>query len=447
MFDTGSVSTISERQPARSILTMALVCGLLGVVGVPAAAPARAAAEECQGQPATIVGTPEMTRLRGTGGADVIVTGGARRVFARGGSDLVCVTRGTEDVDTAAGEDLVDTVAASLATSTRLGEGDDTFIGGARADDVDGGPGSDTVDTGAGRDDWRHGDAGDVAFLGEGNDSAAATGGALPSGAVDGGPGRNTLTIGTCCDDEGPAWVIDNVTETAAVDGVPSFQWDNFRAFRLSEFGFGATVEFLGSAGSERLDLFQEFEFGVTVERLDMGGGNDSVVLHGVEDLGSIDGGSGTDWVRLDSYADERGLFLEVGITVDLARDLLRGVSLPTEASIPEVENVAVDDFATVLMRGDDQANSLRVGQSCLARLHGFGGPDLLSAHPRSGCRGGSDGPRTVRATGGQGNDLIWGRRTNDRLIGGPGLDAVDGRRGIDTCEAEITAGCERVPR
>ena len=50
---------------------------------------AAAAGETCQGQAATIVGTPG-GQIIGTEGADVIVTNDADRVDALGGDDLVC---------------------------------------------------------------------------------------------------------------------------------------------------------------------------------------------------------------------------------------------------------------------------------------------------------------------------------------------------------------------
>ena len=60
-----------------------LVTGLLTALVVPAA-PATAAAETCQGRPATLIGTPGRAALTGTEGADVIVTNGAVTVAALG---------------------------------------------------------------------------------------------------------------------------------------------------------------------------------------------------------------------------------------------------------------------------------------------------------------------------------------------------------------------------
>ncbi len=74
---------------------------------------AYAAAETCQGQPATIVGTFLQRDLTGTEGPDVVVTNGAIGVKTLGGDDLVCVTdepgrRNGGHLDTGAGDDVVD---------------------------------------------------------------------------------------------------------------------------------------------------------------------------------------------------------------------------------------------------------------------------------------------------------------------------------------------------
>ena len=64
---------------------------LLGAALLAPMGTATAAGETCQGQAATIVGTPG-AQIVGTEGADVIVTNGATRVDALGGDDLVCAT-------------------------------------------------------------------------------------------------------------------------------------------------------------------------------------------------------------------------------------------------------------------------------------------------------------------------------------------------------------------
>jgi hypothetical protein len=64
---------------------------LLGAALLAPVGTATAAGETCQGQAATIVGTPG-AQIVGTEGADVIVTNGKTRVDALGGDDLVCAT-------------------------------------------------------------------------------------------------------------------------------------------------------------------------------------------------------------------------------------------------------------------------------------------------------------------------------------------------------------------
>ena len=63
---------------------------------------ATAAGETCQGQAATIVGTPG-GQITGTEGADVIVTNDATRVDALGGDDLVCATGERSSYDSVTG--------------------------------------------------------------------------------------------------------------------------------------------------------------------------------------------------------------------------------------------------------------------------------------------------------------------------------------------------------
>lgn len=417
-----------------------VVCAVLATPTT-AMLPAGAAAATCSGQTATIVGTPDTGTLRGTSGVDVIVTGGSKFVRARGGDDLICVTGGTEFVFGGGGNDLVDTTDAGGRSRTQLDDGEDRFIGGSRVDEVWGGDGADQVATGAGADSFSYGD-GDTADLGGGDDTASAFN-TLPAGAVDGGPGFNTLILSTCCEDDvTPQWFVDAGAEEATVDGVTTFAWNNFRGFAFSVDS--GSLKFLGTDAGEHLRISHDFEFGMDLADADMGGGSDEIVLDGACCVGRMDAGDGTDWLRLVGYADERSLDLEGRIVVDLEAGLLRGFLRRTPAV--GLENVQVEDFVTTVLRGNAQANAFVVGTGCLVRVQGAGGPDTLRTRAKNECPSWSDTPGAVRADGGGGNDLLQGRNSNDRLIGGPGWDAVDGRRGRDTCGAEISARCERKP-
>ncbi len=85
-------------------------CGL--VVGVLALPVSAVAGETCQGEAATVVGSPEVMTLLGTDGDDVIVTNGSWAIFADDGNDRVCVTGNPGLVYAGFGDDVVDSTAS-----------------------------------------------------------------------------------------------------------------------------------------------------------------------------------------------------------------------------------------------------------------------------------------------------------------------------------------------
>jgi len=97
---------------------------------------------ECNGQPATIVGTIADDWLFGTWGDDVIVAlGGDDRVYGSVGNDTVCAGDGD------------DTVFGSWGADTITGEaGNDQLYGGFGGDVLDGAAGVDTANGGWGTD-------------------------------------------------------------------------------------------------------------------------------------------------------------------------------------------------------------------------------------------------------------------------------------------------------
>ena len=438
-------------QPPR--FTVPLLAFMLTATST-AADPAPATAVEvvgpsCLGEPATLVGSPELRTLNGTPSDDVIVTAGAGAVNARSGDDLVCVTGRTRRMDAGAGADRVTSSDSDPLVFVDLGAGNDSFTGGDRPDYVYTGEGSDQVDTGEGDDQYSSAafDT-DVATLGPGNDLAVVSGSNGPD-TLDGGPGHNVLAPEICCD-VSHDWEFDNVTEVGIVDGEPTFHWDNFRQFTFGAWSVEGSVVFRGSDASEHVRASQELEYGPNIEQIDMRGGNDQVTLNGL--VGPASGGPGDDWVRVVGFADERSpSSLARRLRVDLAegRLVLDDGSVRT-VSIPGFENVEVSDFVTAVVGGDDQPNRIVVGRACLARVHAAGGTDILQARAGENCAkllaGFFEVPRSIRADGGAGTDLLQGRGTPDRLLGGPGFDAVDGREGDDTCQAEISANCERRP-
>ena len=87
----------------------------------------------CGGRGATVVGTAQRDRIRGTNGSDVVVAGGGRdAVLGRSGDDLVCSggrgdrVRGGPGADRILGQGGADTLDGD--------EGDDELVGGGGAD-------------------------------------------------------------------------------------------------------------------------------------------------------------------------------------------------------------------------------------------------------------------------------------------------------------------------
>ena len=139
-----------------------------------------------------------------------------------------------------------------------------------------------------------------------------------------------------------------------------------------------------------------------------MRGGDDQVVMAGM--LVPVDGGPGTDWVRAVGFADERSMTPEQRVAVNLTRDTLVINNSRPATPITNIENAEVDGFGTAVLRGDAQGNELVVGQTCLARLYGLGGPDTLGGSGPGQCDADLAEffgvPLSIVAHGAGGNDL-----------------------------------------
>lgn len=112
---------------------------LLGLALLVPATGASAAEEMCQGQVATIVGTPD-GRLVGTPGNDVIVSYGDYTVDAGDGDDLIClrpILSLVQEVDAGPGDDSVVSEGETHHTDTDLGPGRDSFVGGGGEDRIE----------------------------------------------------------------------------------------------------------------------------------------------------------------------------------------------------------------------------------------------------------------------------------------------------------------------
>ncbi|GAB3014132.1 hypothetical protein GCM10011376_08460 [Nocardioides flavus (ex Wang et al. 2016)] len=414
---------------------------------------ATAAGETCQGQPATIVGTPGAFVLTGTEGRDVIVTNGSLQVDALGGDDLLCVTVRGAQVRAGDGDDVVDTTAVTqLSTTARLGAGSDRFVGGAARDIVFAGasaPGSadmtdserDVIDTGPATSSRYEPDEVDSGSRGVANaDEVHLDRGILrwagvptPSTVVDAGS-RSTLALDAVLTE---TIAIDNRAGTLTVDQHPALPFTGFTDFTVFAERGPRWISFRGSSRDESLSLELWDARGHDVR---MGGGDDTLRyqapgVDGMTRASTQHGGGGHDRVEL-LLPDE------VAVELDLARARLATSDRRGRAArVARFEDASV--MATeVELRGTARRNQLEV-YACRSTVAGRAGRDRISTFDEVvdeslRCRR----PRT-RMLGGAGNDVMIGGRGPDVLVGGPGRDRADGKKGRDVCGAEVRRRCE----
>jgi Ca2+-binding RTX toxin-like protein len=128
-----------------SVLTIAAL--LSTIPSVAAAAPA----PRCLGRRATIVGTPDNDRLRGTPKEDVIVgLGGHDRIFGRAGDDIICADSGFDRINGGAGDDVI--LGGRRQDSLKGQQGDDRLLGEKGLDFLWGGAGNDVYQGGSNSD-------------------------------------------------------------------------------------------------------------------------------------------------------------------------------------------------------------------------------------------------------------------------------------------------------
>lgn len=439
---------------------IAVLAAPLALLGLPPAAGVGAAAPTCQGQEATIVGAYQKG-LEGTGGADVIVSNGASYVNARGGDDLVCITGRSPDRDgsrarAGAGDDRVYVLSSSLkGSSVELGAGEDTFVGGPGPDrvagqrfdngtpTVDADPDADLITTRGGNDVV---DSGRIAVmndrvgLGSGNDLVRVHGATsmAPTARLVGGAGRDELEFAV--PDSAGELLVDNVAESATVDGAAAWSWGDMETFDLTGSGGATLVDFVGGFADETLWLdtgvLRKARMGMGADRLELG------VLGTGHAAPDVRGGPGRDtlfvftrWPRLE---------------LNLAQDRVAIPARDVVVDIPGFEDARAAATRRLVMVGDGGANRL-TGDSCNTTIAGRKGADRLAfADYWSGQGSGFDcGRSSVRRTelrGQEGNDRLRGSYDPDRLVGGPGFDRGDGGKSRDLCiGVERRISCERV--
>ena len=338
-----------------------------------------AAAAQCQGEEATIVGQPG-GRVDGTDGPDVIVTNGAETVYAGSGEDRVCTTAmpNRTYVSAGAGDDsVVSNDGAYQRLRVDLGPGSDRFVGGAGRDTVttydpiDEPSRDDNVSTGSGNDSVHAtrpigpatADA-DRIDLGPGHDVLAmGDSGLAPTASVAGGAGRDRISLNS--DNEGTDVTIDARARTIERGGPYLHDWDSFEDYFVKEFG--AVVRFEGSSKAERLELSS-----ARMNLVHMNQGNDVVTTAGNAHA-ELAGGRGRDQVIVHHLGAADGPW------IDLGRERIGTVArhLKVRAKATGFED-ATAVGGVPLVVGDARANSL---VSSCGRIRGGAGADRIVEH------------------------------------------------------------------
>jgi Ca2+-binding RTX toxin-like protein len=424
-----------------------LGAALLAPVGT-----ATAAGETCQGQAATIVGTPG-GQITGTEGADVIVTNDAIRVDALGGDDLVCATGvrgGYHSVFAILGAGADTFIPSERGGSTIYAgtvDGTDTEAdvirssgtGGLVISGMAGQPNADIIDLGSNG-------------VGEVRWSGIQT----APGAVSVGPGMGgTLGIRSA---NGDVTMDASGTVTGADTALT---WTG----QFAGLGFTTSAEygrftFRGTSGTERVKV----DAPTTYDRdIALGSGN-----YDLYESNSLCGKA----TRITGDGKHNQLLLDLHSHDRVRVDLSGSQVTATKAGVEESARVRGFNSLTVAAKravviGTDRADYITVA-ACRTTIKGKKGRDILYAEVKyKGTRAdpwirpecsnyeatidggpGSDliegSPGDDRLIGGPGNDGITGMNGDDRLIGGPGRDDVNGKKGRDVCQGERVRDCEK---
>lgn len=424
---------------------LALAGVTIGLLTPVLSVPAYAVGETCNGQAATLVGTPGST-VTGTDGPDVIVTNGAARVEAGAGDDVICTT-GTVAADpfnpavavlAGAGDDLVDRrgeLSPMAVGFAGLGTGNNTFYGAAARDLVGSDAGSaDILRTGDGADSALLHYATalttevDTVDLGAGDDDAWVDGGFSPGLSVTGGPGTDRLAL-----QESPAagWTFDAAAGQVRAGSTVYMSFSDFDDY--SSYG-DDPVSFVGTDRGERL-----FAFSSGLASALMGAGDDQLRLafRASKDKLALDGGAGRDLVEINGFSADR-------YDLDLTGRRLRSDGGPRGKVVGFEDATATGGH--IVLTGTDGPNEL-VWAGCRGgRVLAGGGADTVTLEvvdPDHPCNDKFTQPR-LRAFGQGGPDVLVGGPAGDQLIGGPGRDKAVGGRGRDLCQAEKQKSCER---
>lgn len=390
-----------------------------------ALAPVAARGPQCDGRPATIVGTRRADRIEGTRGNDVIVGGGgADRIDGGRGNDVICGNGGADVLQGGRGHDVLrggrDLRALGPGASYLVG---DLLIGGPGRDHLVGGADPRTVDQRRRPDTYSWADARRrvvVDLAGPGVGTAR-------------GRGRDTVVVGPSSGLVGSRFG-DRITGSTGHDHVRAGDGNdridtgpgNDRVYAdRSRKRAGRDLVVTGSgndlvsslAGRDEIatgpgaDFVEAFSASPTKVRV--GGGADYVGQYVARGRGAVsDGGSGNDVIayygRLLAGATPARRFV-----VDYRNGTARSADGAARGTVRAFE-------------GHRFVGPLRWA------FFGGRGPDRVWAI--------EGGPLLAR--GYAGNDSFTGSNRDDRLFGGGGTDYADGSAGRDRCRGIERGGC-----
>ena len=403
---------------------------LLGAALLVPTSTATAAGETCQGQAATIVGTPG-SQITGTEGADVIVTNGATRVDALGGDDLVCGTGGN-------GMSVVLGAGADTFTTDSIG-GNYIYAGAivGREDVVS----PDTTDTEA--DVIRAGYG--VVFSGMAGQPNAdiidLDFGEVVWSGIQTAPGALSVGTGAVLGVRSATGDVTMYAKGTVTGDDTALTWTgDFERLVFTTSAERGMFTFRGTSGTEHVKVNAP----TTYDR--------NIALRSGKDSYESDtlGGKAT---RIKGDGGRNQLLLELTSHGRVRADLSRSRVAATKAGVEDSIRVrGFDDLIVSAKRADvigtNRANEIEV-IACRTTIKGKKGRDQLYVSSNYNGLGTWVTPRCgkPKATiyGNRGNDTIFGSKGNDRLIGGPGKDIVSGRLGgRDVCQGEKIRDCAK---
>ncbi len=365
-----------------------------------------------------------------------LTTGNVRIEVRNAGPEFDLSRIALEGIDTGAGDSIrvfgtngADTITLSdQADTLDANGGDDLIFGGGGDDSIFGDNGNDTIDGGTGDDTLRGFDGNDTFIGSEGAD------------VNNGESGRDTVDYSAS-----DAGVNVRLVNNAVGSG------------GLAEGDTYASIEdFIGSAFNDTV------EGNNSTNAIATGDGNDVIVANALE-RDTIDGGAGTDTLRVTDgtidLLDDTVIGIEVIELLGTGNAVLRadGADLVglTQINAIDAGRVTIDirnannvDLSGVTFGGidTDEGDTITIGGTSGADTITGSDQDEVIDDNNSGVDddlfrglGGDDtmfgdaGNDTL--DGGEGDDVIRGGSGDDIIIGGAGADTIRGESGFDTLD------------